>query len=73
MVDSSLEKLGFNPDIFSPYYKHLIKRRVDMCHDKGIKVVPWTVNEIVTMKEIKALGVDGLISDYPNRFFEIKE
>lgn len=72
MVDPSLEKLGFNPDIFSPYYKHLIKRRVDMCHDKGIKVVPWTVNEIVTMKEIKALGVDGLISDYPNRFFEMK-
>ena len=73
MVDPSLEKLGFNPDIFSPYYKHLIKRRVDMCHDKGIKVVPWTVNEIVTMKDIKALGVDGLISDYPNRFFEMKD
>ena len=73
MVDLSLEKLGFNPDIFSPYYKHLIKRRVDMCHGRGIKVVPWTVNEIVTMKEIKALGIDGLISDYPNRFFEIKE
>lgn len=73
MVDPSLEKLGFNPDIFSPYYKNLIKRRVDMCHDKGIKVVPWTVNEIVNMKEIKALGVDGLITDYPNRFFDIKD
>ena len=72
MVDSSLEKLGFIPDIFSPYYKNLIKRRVDMCHDKGIKVVPWTVNEVVNMKEIMALGVDGLITDYPNRFFEMK-
>jgi glycerophosphoryl diester phosphodiesterase len=67
MLDPRLEKLGFNPD-----NKHLIKRRVDMCHDKGIKVVPWTVNEIVNMKEIKALGVDGLITDYPNRFFEMK-
>jgi glycerophosphoryl diester phosphodiesterase len=73
MLDASLEKLGFNPDIFSPYYKHLVKRRVDMCHEKGIKVVPWTVNEVVNMKEIKALGVDGLITDYPNRFFEMKE
>jgi glycerophosphoryl diester phosphodiesterase len=72
MVDNTLEKLGFNPDIFSPYYKNLIKRRVDMCHDRGIKVVPWTVNEVVNMKEIKALGVDGLITDYPNRFFEMK-
>ena len=72
MVDNTLASLGFNPDIFSPYYKNLIKRRVDMCHDKGIKVVPWTVNEIVNMKEIKALGVDGLITDYPNRFFGMK-
>jgi glycerophosphoryl diester phosphodiesterase len=73
MVDPSLEKLGFNPDIFSPYYKHLTKTRVDMCHNKGIKVVPWTVNEVVNMTEIKAMGVDGLISDYPNRFFEMKD
>lgn len=72
MVDNTLEKLGFNPDIFSPYYKNLIKRRVDMCHAKGIKVVPWTVNEMVNMNEIKSLGVDGLITDYPNRFFEMK-
>jgi glycerophosphoryl diester phosphodiesterase len=72
MVDSTLEKLGFNPDIFSPYYKNLIKRRVDMCHDKGIKVVPWTVNKIEDMKAMIAIGVDGLISDYPNRFQEVK-
>jgi glycerophosphoryl diester phosphodiesterase len=73
MLDNTLASLGFNPDIFSPYYKNLIKRRVDMCHDKGIKVVPWTVNEVVNMKEIKALGVDGLITDYPNRFFEMND
>jgi len=73
MLDPSLEKLGFNPDIFSPYYKHLIKRRVDMCHEKGIKVVPWTVNEVLNMKEIIGLGVDGLITDYPNRFFQMKD
>jgi glycerophosphoryl diester phosphodiesterase len=72
MIDSTLEKLGFNPDIFSPYYKNLIKRRVDMCHDKGIKVVPWTVNKIEDMKAMIAIGVDGLISDYPDRFKEIK-
>ncbi len=68
MVDSSLAKLGFNPDIFSPYYKNLVKRRVDMCHEKGIKVVPWTVNTVEDMKAMKDLGVDGLISDYPDRF-----
>jgi len=30
------------------------------------------VNEVVNMNEIKSLGVDGLITDYPNRFFEMK-
>ena len=39
-----------------------------MCHDKGIKVVPWTVNTVEDMKAMKALGVDGLITDYPDRF-----
>jgi glycerophosphoryl diester phosphodiesterase len=72
MVDPSLAKLGFNPDIFSPYYKNLTQKRVDMCHEKGIKVVPWTVNTVEDMKAIKALGVDGIISDYPNRFQEVK-
>lgn len=68
MVDSTLAKLGFNPDIFSPYYKNLTQRRVNMCHEKGIKVVPWTVNTVEDMKAIKALGVDGLITDYPDRY-----
>jgi glycerophosphoryl diester phosphodiesterase len=73
MVDPTLAKLGFNPDIFSPYYKNLIKRRVDMCHEKGIKVVPWTVNTVEDMKAMIALGVDGLITDYPDRFVRDEE
>ncbi len=32
-----------------------------------MRVIPWTVNEIEDMKQLKALGVDGLITDYPNR------
>jgi glycerophosphoryl diester phosphodiesterase len=73
MVDPSLEKLGFNPDIFSPYYKNLIQRRVEMCHAKGIKVVPWTVNNVEDMEKMIAIGVDGLISDYPDRFKKISK
>ncbi|MCU0469693.1 MAG: glycerophosphodiester phosphodiesterase [Arcicella sp.] len=73
MVDPSLEKLGFNPDIFSPYYKNLIQRRVEMCHAKGIKVVPWTVNNVEDMEKMIAIGVDGIISDYPDRFKKISK
>jgi glycerophosphoryl diester phosphodiesterase len=67
-VEPSFQKLGFLPDIFSPYYKQLTIGKVKMCHDKGVKVVPWTVNDVEAMKEMIAIGVDGLISDYPNRF-----
>jgi glycerophosphoryl diester phosphodiesterase len=67
-IEPSFQKLGFLPDIFSPYYKQLTTGKVKMCHDKGVKVVPWTVNDVEAMKEMKAIGVDGIISDYPDRF-----
>jgi glycerophosphoryl diester phosphodiesterase len=37
-----------------------------MCHEKGVKVVPWTVNDVESMKKMKEMGTDGLITDYPN-------
>ena len=35
-----------------------------------MKLIPWTVNELERMKELIDLGVDGIITDYPN-FIEI--
>lgn len=70
-VEPSLQKLGFLPDVFSPYFKQLTKGKVAMCHQKGIKVIPWTVNEIDDMLAMKALGTDGLITDYPDRALKL--
>jgi glycerophosphoryl diester phosphodiesterase len=33
----------------------------------GLKVIPWTVNEPADMERLIAAGVDGLITDYPDR------
>jgi glycerophosphoryl diester phosphodiesterase len=33
----------------------------------GVQVVPWTVNTTEEMLKVKAMGVDGIITDYPNR------
>jgi glycerophosphoryl diester phosphodiesterase len=66
-AEKTFEELGFLPDIFSPYFKLLDENKVKFCHEKGVKVVPWTVNEVEDMKRMKAIGTDGLITDYPNR------
>lgn len=65
--EKSFEDLGFLPDIFSSYYKFLTENKVKFCHEKGVKVIPWTVNEVEDMKKMKSLGTDGLITDYPDR------
>ncbi|MCP9764632.1 glycerophosphodiester phosphodiesterase [Lacihabitans soyangensis] len=69
-IDFNLEKLGFKPDIWSPNFSVLSKTKVDYLHQKGIKVIPWTVNEVADMNKMRDLGCDGLITDYPNRAIE---
>lgn len=66
-VDSNLRALGFNPSVYSPYYKLLTKQKVNYLHNKKIRVIPWTVNEDSDMLSMKAMGVDGFITDYPDR------
>jgi len=68
----TLEELGFNPDIYSPHHKALTQEIVDEMHQKSIAVIPWTVNSTNDMEQVLRLGVDGLITDYPNRYFHIR-
>lgn len=70
-LDSLLQALGFAPTIFSPAVELVTKEVVEQCHQKGIKVVPWTVNESVEMTRLIGLKVDGIISDYPDLFAEL--
>lgn len=67
-LDRNLENLGFKPDIYSCDFTLLSRQSVDSLHHEGIKVIPWTVNEVADMKQLKDWGVDGLITDYPDRF-----
>lgn len=66
-VKKTLEELGFVPDYFSPYYKLLGKDKVEQAHEAGMKVMPWTVNDVEAMRKMKEIGTDGLITDYPDR------
>jgi glycerophosphoryl diester phosphodiesterase len=63
---ANLSDLGYTPFVYSPAYKLVTAEMVRQCRDKGIKIVPWTVNTKEEIDALKALGVDGIISDYPN-------
>lgn len=39
---------------------------VESAHSHGLKIIPWTVNNAPTMEYLMDLGVDGIITDYPN-------
>ena len=67
-----LNKLGFTPTVFSPYYKFLTKEVVKEWHKLGVRVIPWTVNELKDLNFVKALNVDGIITDYPDMIKAVK-
>jgi glycerophosphoryl diester phosphodiesterase len=62
----NLKELGKIPQIYSPLYSLLDSVQVKQAHDLGLKVIPWTVNSVDDMKELLEMGVDGIITDYPN-------
>ncbi|MDO8996005.1 MAG: glycerophosphodiester phosphodiesterase family protein [Sediminibacterium sp.] len=68
-VTEQLQDLGFTPSVYSPHHSLVNEILVKDCKAKGMKLVPWTVNDLATMKKLRALGVDGIISDYPNLFY----
>lgn len=65
-VEDNLNELGYLPNAYSPYYKLVTANMVKIVHDKGLLLIPWTVNDTTAMKALIALGVDGIITDYPN-------
>lgn len=66
-IEANLEALGFTPSVYSPYFKLLSKEKVNFIHAQKMRVVPWTVNEVSDMLSLKGMGVDGFITDYPDR------
>ena len=66
-VQVNLDALGYTPDIYSPYYKMVTGNVVETVHDLGMAIIPWTVNDTTAMKALIGLGVDGIITDYPNK------
>jgi len=66
-LNEELNVLGFQPEILGPRFDKVDTSLIADCRARGMRVVPWTVNEVSDMKRLIALGVDGIITDYPDR------
>jgi glycerophosphoryl diester phosphodiesterase len=67
-LDEQLKALGFVPTIYSPDYSLVNAELLKKCHQQKIKIIPWTVDDKPTIDRLKSIGVDGIITDYPNLF-----
>lgn len=67
----TLKRLSFIPNYLSPNYRLVNAGLVTYCKENGIQLVPWTVNNPSDIKNMLDLGVDGIISDFPNRVIEL--
>ncbi len=65
-LEEQLKELGYTPQIYSPAYELLNDSLVEKCHKLKMKVIPWTVNAKETLDKLKKMGVDGIITDYPD-------
>lgn len=53
--------------VWSPNFGDIDAVAVKSAQQLGVKVIPWTVNESTDMDRLIGWGVDGIISDYPDR------
>jgi len=42
-------------------------------HRRGLKVIAWTINEPAQMRALAAIGVDGIITNHPNRLGAVRD
>ena len=61
-VAQSLKAKAINPN-----FKSLTKENVDKIKKVGIQIFPWTVNQPDDISRMIDLGVDGIITDFPER------
>ena len=60
-------------DVWSPFFRDLDADKVKNAQMLGLKVIPWTINDKQTMASLITMGVDGIITDYPDRLRAVVE
>lgn len=66
---SRLEEVGAT--VYGPALTAVVPEQVEALHEAGYRVFVWTVNDLDSMRRLVALGVDGIITDYPQRLIAL--
>ncbi len=66
--EENVKELGFIPNIYSPEFTLVNAQLVQFCKTKNILLVPWTVNDRESIDRLLQLGVNGIITDFPDLF-----
>jgi amidase len=53
------------------YQAFTTREMVEQAHALGLKVIPWTVNDAATAQSLISIGVDGIITDYPDMLRDV--
>ncbi len=57
--------------VWSVYYRDLDSPQLAEAHGLGLKVLVWTVNSETAMRDLIDLGVDGIVTDFPDRLRKV--
>jgi glycerophosphoryl diester phosphodiesterase len=66
-LKKNLARLSFRPAIYSPWYGLVDRRLLEKLRERDIELVVWTVNEKKDIRRMLDIGVDGIISDHPDK------
>lgn len=70
-LDEAMAKLDFTPEWLSPEHSNVNAALMEYAHANGMKVVTWTVDEKDEMRRLIDLGVEAIISNYPDRLMDV--
>jgi len=59
--------------VWSGFWRNLTPAALKEARALGLRVVPWTVNEPAQIEALIDMGVQGLITDYPDRARQVME
>ena len=69
-LDYALLAQAMKADAIMPFFEFLDYQFVQDAHQRGVKVITWTVNRLDDIEKVLKMGVDGIISNYPDRLQE---